>query len=109
MMQPFIISNNDFFTAGRALERVWLAANKDNIQVHTASLSTLIFNTLKYADNHGFTEYMEKEAKELRKEFEKLFALDNTKVDVLLLRFFIAPPPKKRSVRYSLEKVLSFL
>lgn len=102
-------SNNDFFTAGRALERVWLAANKDNIQVHTASLSTLIFNTLKYADNHGFTEYMEKEAKELRKEFEKLFALDNTKVDVLLLRFFIAPPPKKRSVRYPLEKVLSFL
>jgi hypothetical protein len=102
-------SNNDFFTAGRALERVWLAANKDNIAVHTASLSTLIFNTLKYADNNGFTEYMEKEALELRKEFEKLFSIDSSKVDVLLLRFFIAPPPKKRSVRYPLERVLSFL
>lgn len=102
-------TNNDFFMAGRALERVWLAANKDNIAVHPASLSTLIFNTLKYADNNGFTEYMANEAKELRKDFERLFSIDNSKVDVLLLRFFIAPPPKKRSVRYPLEKVLSFL
>ncbi|MCD6017116.1 MAG: hypothetical protein K0S53_237 [Bacteroidetes bacterium] len=102
-------SNNDFFNAGRALERVWLAANKDNIAVHTCSLSTLIFNTLAYADNNGFTEYMEKEAWELRKDFEKLFSLDASKVDVLLLRFFIAPPPKRRSVRYPLDRVLSFL
>lgn len=102
-------SNNDFFEAGRALERIWLAANKDNIAVHTCSLSTLIFNTLKYADNHGFNEYMEKEAWELRKDFERLFSLDSSRTDVLLLRFFIAPPPKKRSVRYPLDRVLSFL
>ncbi|MES2761175.1 MAG: Rv1355c family protein [Bacteroidota bacterium] len=102
-------SNNDFFAAGRALERVWLAANKDNIAVHTASLSTLIFNTLSYADNHGFTRYMENEARELRKDFERLFSLDSSKVDVLLLRFLIAPPPKRRSVRYPLNQVLSFL
>jgi len=102
-------SNNDFFTAGRALERVWLAANKDNIAVHPASLSTLIFNTVKYADNNGFTEYMEKEAIELRKEFERLFNIDKNKVDVLLLRFLIAPDPKRKSVRYPLERVLNFL
>jgi hypothetical protein len=102
-------SNNAFFEAGRALERIWLAANKDGIAVHTCSLSTLIFNTLKYADNTGFSEYMEKEAWELRKDFEKLFALSNSKVDVLLIRFFIAPPPKRRSVRYPLERVLSYL
>ncbi len=102
-------SNNDFFNAGRALERVWLAANKDNISVHTCSLSTLIFNSLAYAENNDFTEYMEKEAWELRKDFEKLFSLDKSKVDVLLLRFFIAHPPKKKSVRYPLERVLSFL
>jgi len=102
-------SNNDFFTAGRALERVWLAANKDNIAVHPASLSTLIFNTLTYADKNGFTPYMEKEAKELRKEFERLFSIDKNRVDVLLLRFLIAPDPKRKSVRYPLERVLSFL
>ncbi|HXD93258.1 MAG TPA: hypothetical protein VNX01_08595, partial [Bacteroidia bacterium] len=102
-------SNNDFFTAGRALERVWLAANKDNIAVHPASLSTLIFNTLTYANHNGFTPYMEKEAKELRIEFEKLFKLDKSRVDVLLLRFLIAPDPKRKSVRYPLERVLNFL
>jgi hypothetical protein len=102
-------SNNDFFNAGRALERVWLAANKENIAVHPASLSTLIFNTMTYADNNGFTDYMEKEAKDLRKEFERLFSIDNSKVDVLLLRFLVASPPKRRSVRYPLERVLSFL
>lgn len=102
-------TNNDFFNAGRALERVWLAANKDNIAVHTCSLSTLIFNSLAYAKNNGFSGYMEKEAWELRKDFERLFSLDTSKVDVLLLRFFIAPPPKRRSVRYPLNRVLSFL
>jgi hypothetical protein len=102
-------SNNDFFEAGRALERVWLAANKDSIAVHTASLSTLIFNTLAYADEHGFTKHMENEARELRKDFERLFSLDSSKVDVLLLRFFISHPPKRRSVRYPLNQVLSFL
>jgi molybdopterin/thiamine biosynthesis adenylyltransferase len=102
-------SNNDFFNAGRALERVWLAANKDNIAVHTCSLSTLIFKTLAYAENNGFSDYMEKEAWELRKDFERLFSLDSSKIDVLLLRFFIAPPPKRKSVRYPLERVLSFL
>lgn len=102
-------NNNDFFTAGRALERVWLAANRDNIAVHPASLSTLIFNSLLYADKHGFTPYMEKEARELRKEFEKLFAIDKNRVEVLLLRFLIAPDPKRKSVRYPLERVLNFL
>jgi hypothetical protein len=102
-------SNNDFFTAGRALERVWLGATKDNIAVHPASLSTLIFNSLIYADKHGFTEYMEKEAWELRRQFEKLFSIDTGRVDVLLLRFLIAPPPKRRSVRYGLDRVLCYL
>jgi hypothetical protein len=101
-------SNYDFFMGGRALERVWLAANKDNIAVHTASLSTLIFNTLLYADNPGFTKYMEKEALELRKKFEDLFSIDSNRVDVLLLRFLIAPPPKRKSVRYPIDHVLSF-
>lgn len=102
-------TNRDFFMAGRALERVWLAANQDGICVHPASLSNLIFNTLKYADRHGFTAYMEAEARMLRKEFEGLFGLTDSDVDVLLLRFFIGDPPKMRSVRYPLERVLSFL
>ncbi|MBI3521155.1 MAG: Rv1355c family protein [Bacteroidetes bacterium] len=96
-------TNNDFFMAGRALERVWLAANKDNIAVHPASLSTLIFNTLVYADNNGFTDYMEEEARALRKDFEKLFGLDNTKVDVLLLRFFISGPPKTMNDKINIK------
>ncbi len=100
--------SENFYWGGRALERVWLAANKENICVHPASISTLIFNTLMYGRKEILQGNIRKEVIELREQFAKIFSIKNAIGEILLLRFFIAEPPKSRSVRYPLEQILKF-
>jgi molybdopterin/thiamine biosynthesis adenylyltransferase len=102
-------SCDSFYEAGRAFERVWLAANRDHINVHPASLSTLIFNTYNYGDKSSFPDWMKEEVAEARKKFEKLFSIKEPVGEVILFRFFIGGPPKSRSVRYHLKDVLNIL
>ena len=100
-------STNTFFDGGRALERVWLAANQDNISVHPPSLSTLIFNTLVYGEKNVLPKKMRSEANILLKEFEDLFGISKNEGKVLLLRFLISTPPKYRALRHDLNQILS--
>ncbi|MES2513547.1 MAG: Rv1355c family protein [Bacteroidota bacterium] len=99
---------NLFLEGGRALERVWLAANQDGISTHPPSLSTLIFNTVSYGDDQLLPVHLREEAVSLQKEFEELFNIDSTMGKVLLLRFIISSPPKYSSLRYPIEKILKF-
>jgi len=101
-------SSNDFFEGGRALERVWLAATKEQIAVHPASIASLVFNTLVHGNPDIFPPRMKKEVVELRERFADVLSLPKNVGEVLLLRFCIAGPPKARSVRYPLNQVLSF-
>ena len=107
LIMPSFTTNN-FFEGGRALERVWLAANNDKISTHPPSLSTLIFNTLVYGDKDALPAHMREEATVLLHEFEKLFGIDAKKGKVLLMRFIIAEPPKFQSLRYPIEQILKF-
>jgi hypothetical protein len=100
---------DDFYEAGRAFQRIWLLANQDNICVHPASLSTLIFNTFNHGDKNIFPEKMRSEVADMRKKFEKLFSINKSVGEVILFRFFIGGPPKSRSVRYPLDQVLQLI
>lgn len=100
---------NNFFDGGRALERVWLTANKNGIATHPPSISTLIFNSIVYDENEVLPEDMKKEALQLMEEFENLFNIDSHKGKVLLLRFFIGDPPKFRPLKYKTNEILKFL
>jgi molybdopterin/thiamine biosynthesis adenylyltransferase len=101
-------STESFFKGGRALERVWLAANHDNIATHPPSLSTLIFNTYMYGEKDVLPEETKAEVIKLLKEFEDLFGIESSHGKVLLMRFFIAPPPKYKSLRYPINEILKF-
>jgi len=101
-------SSDDFYVGGRALERVWLAANHQQIAVHPSSIATLVFNTLEHGSPDILSGSMKKEVVDLRNQFAALFALPKNIGEVLLLRFCIADPPKARSVRYPIEQILSF-
>ncbi|MHB8260101.1 MAG: Rv1355c family protein [Bacteroidia bacterium] len=107
LVMPSFTTNN-FFEGGRALERVWLAANYDNISTHPPSLSTLIFNTLIYGEKDALPKHMKEEATTLLHEFEKLFGIDSKKGKVLLMRFIVSPPPKFKSLRYPTSQILKF-
>lgn len=104
---PYFNSKN-FFIGGRVIERLWLAANKSNICLHPASIAVLMFNTYNYGNKEIFSSAMKEEIEQLRKEFERLFSINNPIGEILLVRLFIAGPPKSRSVRYPIEQVLSF-
>jgi hypothetical protein len=99
---------NGFFEGGRALERVWLAANADHIETHPPSLSTMIFNTLVYGEKNALPEDMRKEAVSLLKEFEDLFGIDSQTGKVLLLRFFTGAPARFKALRYPVNQILRF-
>jgi molybdopterin/thiamine biosynthesis adenylyltransferase len=101
-------TSDDFFEGGRALERAWLAATREKIAVHPASIASLVFNTLMHGNPAIFPDHVRKEVVELRSQFAELFEIRNTIGEVLMLRFCIAGPPKARSVRYPLEQILSF-
>jgi hypothetical protein len=107
LIMPSFTTNN-FFEGGRALERVWLAANNDNISTHPPSLSTLIFNTLVYGEQDALPKDLREEATALLHEFEKLFGIDAQKGKVLLMRFIVSEPPKFKSLRYPIEQILKF-
>ena len=107
LVMPAFTTNN-FFEGGRALERVWLAANNDKISTHPPSLSTLIFNTLVYGEKDVLPKHLRDEATTLLHEFENLFGIDAKKGKVLLMRFIVADAPKFKALRYPIEQILKF-
>lgn len=98
----------NFYIGGRAMERVWLEANKNGISVHPASISTLLFNAFIYGDKNVFKGKMKEEVIECRQKFLDLFSIKKPVGEVLLFRFFKADAPKERSNRYPLDQVLKF-
>ena len=101
-------SFEDFYIGGRAMERVWLAANKIGISVHPISISTLLFNAFIYGNKNAFEGKMKEEVIECRKKFIDIFSIKEPIGEVLLLRFFKAGAPKERSIRYPLDQILKF-
>lgn len=101
-------SFKDFYHGGRAMERIWLEANKNGISVHPASISTLLFNAFIYGEKNVFKGKMKEEVVACRKKFIELFSIKEPVGEVLLFRFFKANAPKDRSNRYPLDQILKF-
>ncbi len=101
-------SPDDFFSGGRAMERIWLQATKMNIAFHPISIATLLFNTFLYGNPEQFSEETKKEIAVLRNRFEKVFSTSKSFGEILLFRIFISDKPEKKSLRVPVHKVLSF-
>jgi hypothetical protein len=95
-----------FLQGGRAVERVWLEANSRNISFQP--ITQIVFMLERYA-NRGRTDFNEFEQGELaamKENFEKLVKLPEGKFPIFVFRLLYADPPKERSLRRSLDKVL---
>jgi len=99
------LSSNDFFEGGRALERVWLEATRNELNMHPISGLTYIFTRLNHGNAEGMPPKMIKAITELRKEHEQLFD-SNNEIEVFFFRVFKGNKQKKRSLRKSLDEVL---
>ena len=101
-------SIDSFFEGGRAVERVWLTATHEGIAFQPLSISTFLFNRLRYEGDKMFTPEMAKELTEMREKAEQIFSLDKESVDILMFRIFQTDRIPKRSERVPVEAILSF-
>ncbi|RYX81403.1 hypothetical protein EON73_04845 [bacterium] len=100
-------SLKNFYNGGRAVERAWLAATKDNISFQPLSISTFLFNRLTYQEVQSFSEKTTTELTNMKDNFESLFSLKKDMCKILLFRVFIGGNLPRRSLRVPIDEILS--
>lgn len=98
-----------FFEGGRAVQRVWLKANQNNISFQPQSPITFLFARLLHGEGADMSTEMIRELTDLRKQFKKLFPLDDRQGEIFLFRLCIADALPAKSLRRSIEDVLVFI
>ena len=97
----------DFINGGRAVQRVWLAANSKNISFQPQSPATFFFARLIQGDGIELDQETQQELKELHQRFIKLTGLVSSEKEIFLFRLSIAQEPKVKSLRREINDVLT--
>jgi len=97
-----------FFDGGRAIQRVWLNANQQEIAFQPLTPAVFLFARLIHGKGAGMTDQMKSELTELRNQFFELFSLQKDITEVFLFRLSIAETPEVKSYRRPLEDVFSY-
>lgn len=100
-------SSIDFINGGRAIQRMWIAANQDNIALQPHTPVTFFFNRLKYGNGEGFGDAMKNDLLAIRPKFEQVFGIDQDIGEIFLFRLFEAGEPKTKALRRHLEDMLT--
>ena len=99
-------SAQNFIDGGKAAERVWLTANKNNIAMHPMTASILHFNVLKYGHALDNDPYLTAKFGELSTIFYQQFnQVTSSEVPVFLFRLFYAEEPTALTERRSLAQI----
>lgn len=98
----------EFYSAGRAVQRVWLYANKNNISVHPHTSPLVFFSRLSCNNSNRLSNDDIDELTILKKEFEDIFQITSNVGNVFLFRLFYADAPTVRSVRRPIEEVFLY-
>ncbi len=92
--------------AGRAIERLWLTAEKHAISLHPMLASVLHFARLRHGNGIGMPNDIQQEFRALEREFNDLFDIDpSVEVPLFLFRLFKGVEPTVRSLRMDLKNV----
>ncbi len=99
------LTPSNFFDGGKAMQRVWLEATKQNLNIHPLCALNYMFIRLKEGKGEGMDDRMIKELELLRKEHETIFGSNND-IGVFFFRVFKGNKPNKKSLRRYLDDVL---
>ncbi|MBG6234412.1 molybdopterin/thiamine biosynthesis adenylyltransferase [Pedobacter sp. CAN_A7] len=95
-----------FINGGKAAERVWLTANKNNISMHPMTASILHFNLLKYGTALNDDLFLKEKFGQLNDIFYQQFdQVGPEEVSVFLFRLFYAENPTTLSQRKPLAQI----
>lgn len=101
-------SPNQYIMGGRAVQRMWLTATKNNIAIYPMTGPLFLFPRLIYGNGIGMTQEMMHELSILRKEFEELFSLKKNCGEIFLFRLCHAKEPLIKSLRRPIEDIFCF-
>jgi hypothetical protein len=95
---------SDFYNGGRALQRVWLEANRRGISLQPISPSVFYFVRLLDNSETSLSSRHIEELKQLKIKFDKI---KNTALnEIFLFRLCIADAPDVKSLRYPITEIL---
>ncbi|MBI5546073.1 MAG: Rv1355c family protein, partial [Deltaproteobacteria bacterium] len=99
-----------FFEGGRAVERLWIAAQAAGLAVQPYTALVYLFFRLDDLDDAGgvFSRRELEQLRVLRERFRRLFPLPKGHTDIMLLRLAHAGPPSARALRRPLDEVFTF-
>jgi hypothetical protein len=96
----------DFFSAGRALQRLWLVATERSLAIHPMTALPYLFARL-IRGGEGLDEQTIMELHRVRPIYERLFGVTPSTAEVLLFRVGRVETVDKSSLRRPLDDVLT--
>lgn len=92
--------------AGRAIERLWLTAEKHGVALQPVMAAVFHFARLRHGKGEGLPDNVRKEFEQLHTEFIDTFNLSLTAEEPLfLVRVFYAGTPVVKAVRLDIENI----
>lgn len=92
--------------AGRALQRVYLAAEKYKVEIQPVMAAVFHFARIVHANGEGLPDDIQHEFRRMHSEFVELFNLTLIAEEPLfLMRLFYAEEPAVKSIRLDIEDV----
>ena len=98
-------SEEDVFKGGQILQRIWLAANSNNIAFQPISPSTFMFYRI-IKDDPIEDKFIWNEMKAIKKDYNKMFEGLEENNHLFLFRMFYAEEPEIKSYRFDVNDVL---
>lgn len=97
-----------YFRGGRALQRVWLTATSLGLAVHPMAVAPYLFARVERGGGEGLGHDEIDATRGLRARFNDVFRSDPERAEVFLFRIAKSGPPRVRSLRRSVDDVLSW-
>jgi nitroreductase len=99
-------SSESYFYGGRAMQRIWLAANARGLAFQP--MAALLYVFLRLArQGTGLSEVERAELMELRAAYCDLFATGPCRAEVMLFRVARAGPPTARALRRPVDEIFT--
>ncbi|MEX1365359.1 MAG: Rv1355c family protein [Nannocystaceae bacterium] len=99
-------SNEDYFRAGRAVQRVWLAATSLGLAFQPMTALLYVFARAFAAGAEGLDARELRELRDLRARFGRVFEVQQGHAEGMLFRVSVAGPPTARALRRPVDDVL---
>jgi hypothetical protein len=103
---PAFTSEN-YVSGGRAMQRIWLTAAKNNISVYPLMAPITFFARLRHGGLAGVPDLICKEIEILNTRFENLFPESKGRENIFLFILNFAAEKAPNSRRHSIDQVLS--